>query len=136
MEVVNLLNGNINISFISLENDLEYISEFLGIKATKIVHRGDQVTSKRVSQKNIWIYSIKFDSTNYNEEIIKFLDLFINKSEMIEQLKKANTVVLTLQIRSEYGQIGLSLDKTIINLIAVLGLNLEVDILSFGAVKE
>lgn len=45
-------------------------------------------------------------------------------------------MVLTLQIRSEYGQIDLSLDKTIINLIAVLGLNLEVDILSFGAVKE
>lgn len=130
------MKGNINISFISFEDGLEYINELLGVKATKIVHRGDQVTSKRVSQKNIWMYSIKFDSANYKEEIIKFLNLFINKSEMIEQLKKANTVMLTLQIRSEYGQIGLSLDKTITNLIADLGLNLEVDILSFGAVKE
>lgn len=133
---MNLLKSNINISFISFEDGLEYINELLGVKATKIVHRGDQVTSKRVSQKNIWMYSIKFDSANYKEEIIKFLNLFINKSEMIEQLKKANTVMLTLQIRSEYGQIGLSLDKTITNLIADLGLNLEVDILSFGAVKE
>lgn len=45
------MNGNMNISFISLEDDLEYINELLGVKATKIIRLGDQVTSKRVSEK-------------------------------------------------------------------------------------
>lgn len=130
------MKGNMNISFISLENDLEYINELLGVKATKIIRLGDKVTSKRVSEKNIWIYSVMFDSTNYNQEITKFLQLFIDKSEMIKQLKKANTVMLTLQIRSEFGQIGLSLDNSIMKMISDMRLNLAIDILSFGAIKE
>lgn len=55
---------------------------------------------------------------------------------MIEQLKKANTVMLPLQIRSEFGQIGLSLDNSIMKMISDMKLNLEIDILSFGAINE
>lgn len=130
------MNGNIKISFISEKNELEYINELLSVKATKIVCQGDKVTAKRISQKNIWIYSVKFNSTNYNDEIKKFIKIFIKEIDKIRQIQKENTAIITLQIRSEFGQIGLCLDKSVLSMFSDLGLDLEVDILSFGAVKE
>lgn len=130
------MNGNISLSIMSEENKLDFIDSLLDIKATKIIHKGDIIAVKRISQNNIWLYSIKFDENQYNETIEIFMKRLIKSIDIIKELKKKYIVTLTLYVRSEFAQMGICLDKSIIKMVSQLDLDLEIDILSFGMVED
>lgn len=59
-----------------------------------------------------------------------------NDSEILKKIKASyEKVNLTIQIRSDYGQIGLIINKNILKRISKLNIDLEIDILSFGMVE-
>lgn len=130
------MNGNISLSIMSEENKLDFIDSLLDIKATKIIHKGDIIALKKISQNNIWLYSIKFDENQYNETIEIFMKRLIKSIDIIKELKKKYSVTLTLHVRSEFAQMGICLDKSIIKMVSQLDLDLEIDILSFGMVED
>lgn len=125
------MNGNISLSIMSEENKLDFIDSLLDIKATKMIHKGDIIAQKRISQNNIWLYSIKFDENQYNETIEIFMKRLIKSIGIIKELKKKYIVTLTLYVRSEFAQMGICLDKSIIKMVSQLDLDLEIDVLSF-----
>ncbi|WP_155849089.1 hypothetical protein [Candidatus Stoquefichus massiliensis] len=45
------VDANIKVSIINEYNELEYLSEVLGVKTIKIVGGENEMTSKRISQK-------------------------------------------------------------------------------------
>lgn len=130
------MNGNISLSIMSEENKLDFIDSLLDIKATKIIHKGDIIALKKISQNNIWLYSIKFDENQYNETIEIFMKRLIKSIDIIKELKKKYIVTLTLHVRSEFAQMGICLDKSIIKMVSQLDLDLEIDVLSFGMVED
>lgn len=130
------MNGNISLSIMSEENKLDFIDSLLDIKATKMIHKGDIIALKRISQNNIWLYSIKFDENQYNETIEIFMKRLIKSIDIIKELKKKYIVTLTLYVRSEFAQLGICLDKSIIKMVSQLDLDLEIDVLSFGMVED
>lgn len=130
------MNGNISLSIMSEENKLDFIDSLLDIKATKIIHKGDIIALKKISQNNIWLYSIKFDENQYNETIEIFMKRLIKSIDIIKELKKKYSVTLTLHVRSEFAQMGICLDKSIIKMVSQLDLDLEIDVLSFGMVED
>lgn len=130
------MNGNISLSIMSEENKLDFIDSLLDIKATKIIHKGDIIAVKRISQNNIWLYSIKFDENQYNETIEIFMKRLIKSIDIIKELKKKYIVTLTLYVRSEFAQVGICLEKSIIKMVSQLDLDLEIDVLSFGMVED
>lgn len=130
------MNGSFVFS-VADEKNINVIEKELNVLPTKIIHKGEKISIHRIAKKNRWIYSYDFKD-NINNNICEFLDLFLkNNSKILKKIKASyEEVNLTIQIRSDYGQIGLIINQNILKRISKLNIDLEIDILSFGMVEK
>lgn len=129
------MNGSFVFS-VADEKNINVIEKVLNVLPTKIIHKEEKLSIDRIAKKNRWIYSYEFKD-NLSHNICEFLDLLLeNDGEILKEIKASyQEVNLTIQIRSDYGQIGLIINKNILKRISKLNIDLEIDILSFGMVE-
>jgi len=130
------LNGAIIMIISDNNKPLDMVSNIIKIPYSKMVLKGEQI-GKRKALLNRWIYKRKFNNINFSEVINTFLDTLLQQKEKFINLKtEYEEIEIIMQIRSDYGQIGFTLDGMILEKINTLKIPLSFDILSFGLVED
>jgi len=116
---------------------LENIANELGIAYTILTEKDEKIIGGRIAKSNRWIYEKKFTQDNFADTLNDFATMFIGKEEIINRFKYTyEEIEIVLQVRSDFGQMGIELKDEFMQKIAKLGLDISIDILSFGLVKE
>jgi len=130
------LDGAIIMIISDNNKPLDMVSNIIKIPYSKMVLKGEQI-GKRKALLNRWIYKRKFNNINFSEVINTFLDTLLQQKEKFINLKtEYEEIEIIMQIRSDYGQIGFTLDGMILEKINTLKIPLSFDILSFGLVED
>jgi len=130
------LDGAIIMIISDNNKPLDMVSNIIKIPYSKMVLKGEQI-GKRKALLNRWIYKRKFNNINFSEVINTFLDTLLQEKEKFINLKtEYEEIEIIMQIRSDYGQIGFTLEGMILEKINVLKIPLSFDILSFGLVED
>jgi len=130
------LDGAIIMIISDNNKPLDMVSNIIKIPYSKMVLKGEQI-GKRKALLNRWIYKRKFNNINFSEVINTFLDTLLQQKEKFINLKtEYEEIEIIMQIRSDYGQIGFTLDGMILEKISTLKIPLSFDILSFGLVED
>jgi len=130
------LDGAIIMIISDNNKPLDMVSNIIKIPYSKMVLKGERI-GKRKALLNRWIYKRKFNNINFSEVINTFLDTLLQEKEKFINLKtEYEEIEIIMQIRSDYGQIGFTLEGMILEKINVLKIPLSFDILSFGLVED
>ena len=107
------------------------------IKPTKIVSKGSYVAAGKTAPYNVWLYRTNFDNDDEFAALLnRVVALLSEKKSYVRELSKIYEYVrLSIDVESEYGQVGFSIPPDIVSQIAELGCELEVDIISGGMVE-
>ena len=113
------------------------ISEKIGFEPTKIIVKGQNVTSKCVAPYNIWQYHIEFDDNSFNSSLTSFSKHLLQFKDNIDDIvSKYERVGVNFYINTQYGQFGFILSSKELVELSKLGLEVDFHFLSFGEVKE
>lgn len=130
--------GSCALSIINSNFTNQEISSKLGVAATSEVSKG-QIVSKVLNKKakyNKWIFERTIQAS-VNETLNEIFELVESNLESYYEIeKKSESIELALYLRSDYGQIGFNMSKEIIHELSKLKVELDVHILSFGAVAS
>jgi hypothetical protein len=120
--------------------DFEYISENLTIIPTSIIKKGQFIRKGGSTQApyDVWQFEIIISQQTEPEDALEHLLKKLTPhfgiiNELIETYKE---VIINCYLRSEYGQMGLRLSNKMMKKIALLGIGLDIHILSFGGVEN
>ena len=120
-------------------SDQSYIDVDFGkdILPTKIINKGDVIALGRKAVRYRWIHKEEFSGEKeYLEKLDNLLNRLCERIEYTNQLvKRYEDVNITIDIRSDYGQIGYSLPNYIIRKLGLLDCDICFDILSGGEVE-
>ncbi|WP_127490442.1 DUF4279 domain-containing protein [Paenibacillus ehimensis] len=119
--------------------DFSKISEKLNLVATSTTKKGEFIgrAKIRTSQWDRWNYEVTIKADTTPEEVLEqFLMNLEPVAAEINNLQSFHEVTLDCYLRSDFGQMGLSLSPNIVQLLAKLNLGLELHILSFGGVEK
>lgn len=113
--------------------DFLFIEEKLGMKADKIVKKGDIIALGRPAPVSVWAHIKRVDEgMSFETEFKNFLQELCTKKNSLQELSATEEIEIKCYIRSESGQFGYEMDKEMIKLLNEIGLSVEFDILSFG----
>ncbi|OWA37804.1 hypothetical protein B9G55_07120 [Saccharibacillus sp. O16] len=132
------LRGESALSFINSRFSENQINDLLGVEATRTITKGQPLrkTDDEVAEKNIWILKerIAFNETP-GDSLARLLDRL--PLEQVQMIAKAcEEVRISVNVRSELGQIGFSIEPEVLARLVDFGIRLDVDILSFGMVEK
>lgn len=132
------VNGDLVFSVVDSELNLSDIEDILPLRPSKIIVKGQKITEKFISERNIFSYTNNIKSYEDIQVVLTcFLDNLISYHEQVKSMiNQYEEVKVDFYLRSDYGQMGFVLDSTHIKKLATLGLNFNVHILSFGYVED
>ncbi|WP_022777996.1 DUF4279 domain-containing protein [Butyrivibrio sp. AE3009] len=135
MKEVLMISGDI--VFKIVDNVEIKVDTINGIDPTKLVKRGEIKKFGRES-KNLWSHVEHFNNNNEFElHFLEMLTKLCENPENVHQLMETYEYVgITIYIRSDYGQIGWEFSPEMISMIAALGCEVSIDILSGGMVLD
>lgn len=124
------MEGSIVLSIYGDTLDFLEIEKRLNLSPLRIVKKGKKIGKKTTSDGAF--FEKEFNSINFTDICNNFLDTILLNSGDIKEVSLEKEVKITLYIRSEYGQIDVNLTPEIIEKLAKLSLDADIDILSFG----
>lgn len=134
------MNGSCSFIIRNETIDFDDITRRLAIRPTSIQKKGQAIKKGAVSQApfDIWRYEVIISEHVEPEEAFELLlnDLTSNFKEINELTGLYKDVGIDCYLRSDYGQMGLQLTTEMMKKISILGLGLNIHILSFGGVEE
>ena len=109
-----------------------------GLKATKLVHRGDVIALGRKAPKNRWMYKVSFnDVDEYAKKMNDVANKLCSKADYINELIETyDEVGITVYMRSDYAEMGYSISPETMKKLAMLNCPLDFSIISFGMAEE
>lgn len=120
--------------------DTDEISVDFGpeMEPTKIVKKEKLVILGRKAPKNIWMYKIAYNGEKeYLEGLEKLVTKLDGKEKYINELIQIyDEVLITIYIRSEFGQIGYAIPNRILKKLSLIDCSLEFCVLSYGLVAD
>ncbi|MEK3685849.1 DUF4279 domain-containing protein [Paenibacillus sp. FSL R10-2736] len=134
------MNGSCSFIIRNEALDFDYITRRLAIRPTSILKKGQDIRKGAVTQApfDIWRYDVIISEEFEPDEALQLLlnDLTPNFKEINELTGLYKDVGIDCYLRSDYGQMGLQLTTEMIKEISILGLGVNIHILSFGGVEE
>lgn len=134
------MNGSCSFTIRNEALDFDYITKRLAFKPNSILKKGQAIRKEAVTQApfDIWRYEVIISEEVEPEEALQLLlnDLTPNFKEINELTSLYKDVGIDCYLRSGYGQMGLQLTTEMMKKISILGLGLNIHILSFGGVEE
>ena len=113
------------------------ITNQIGFQPTEIVKKGTQVTQQRIAPCNIWFYTVKFEDTNFNEQLYGLTCFLLEYKGNIRALvSRYERVEIDIYLHTLYGQFGFSLPSVVVDNISRLGININFHLLSYGGVAD
>lgn len=130
--------GEIVFSICDKNVDFEDLRINIPIEYYKVIKRGELIANCRTAPYDIWSIEKKVDNYNdINIRLKEIINMIIPYSQYIKQaLILYQEVNLDFYIRSEYGQMGFSINSDNISLLQLLGLDINFNILSYGKVDN
>ena len=134
------LTGNASFSIYGKSLDFELIKEILPISPSKIIRRGEWIglgNNIRASYDS-WIYDIPAkNNVDLVGALTELLDILMPCSQAIKRIKSIyEDTSIQCYLRSDYGQIGFSLNEEILQKAAQLEIQVDFHILSFGMIEN
>jgi len=131
-------NGEILFQIVDKQEFFDRASKDLGFEPTKTISSKKASVLGRTSEQNIWLYKVAYiDEHDLIAKAEGVVDLLLSRKEVIIGLAKMfERVELVLNIRSDLGQIGFYLPSSLMAKLSALGLNVGVDIISFGMASD
>ncbi|WP_342439221.1 DUF4279 domain-containing protein [Paenibacillus sp. FSL L8-0436] len=129
-------------SFIVRDENLDFddISEKLSIAATSIIKKGQYIRKGGETQApyDIWRLEVTISEQTEPEDALEYLlnKLSPNFEKINELIGVYKEVIINCYLRSDYGQMGFKLSNEMMKKIALLGVELDIHILSFGGVEN
>ena len=132
-----MINGTIAFTISDNDLDIAEIETELCFKPTKCVKRGQQISKFKIAPFDVWLYQIDFEGEMSFENELDNLMAELSKSlSAINNIRKRyREVTLDFYIRSEMGQMGLTLNSSTLQKLACVGLDANFHILSYGLVE-
>lgn len=132
-----MMHRNIIFTVSDITLDFDNINEQLSLFPTKIIKKGQSTRSKRKAPYDIWAREVKF---NDEKELVRELEALLNSlilkcEEILELKSRYMDVGLDFYIRSDYGQLGFTLNPEVLQKMALLNIETNFHILSFGLVE-
>lgn len=126
-----LIRGNTDLDFQEIEGELS-------LSATNVAHKGE-VKYKLAGEckADVWVHSVEFEEDERPEESLeRFVQILLARREKVKMLVEKYDMCIRYFIQSELAQIGLDFSPELIRSLALLGLKLEISILSWGEVEN
>lgn len=104
------------------------------ILPTKVVNKGDVIALGRKAPKYRWMHKVQYSGEKeYLNNLDRMLTQLCANREYVNGLtKQYEEVSITINIRSDYAQIGYSLPNHILREMSLLECSFHFEILSFG----
>lgn len=119
--------------------DFDGISNKLRLSPTSTIKKGQplRIGGSSTALYDIWRLEIELSEQSEPEDVLRQLLQKLTPSsktinEMIEEYKE---VSIHCYLRSDYGQMGVSLSNEMLRKLAVLGVSIDFHILSYGKVQ-
>lgn len=129
-----MIQGSIEFVISDNELDFENIGSRLKVTPTKCVKKNERVTQSRNAPYDVWILKVNFsDEIGFEQGLELLLAKLIQYKDEIIKFKSAySQVCLDFYVRSDLGQLGFTLNPSIIQAISALNIETNFHILSHG----
>ena len=130
--------GKISFTVRDLELDFKKISSNIKNEPTKVIKKGQQLKASRIAKFDIWrIEKEYYTISNIPEVLEKLLNELNESQDFIYWLKNEYEYVgITCYVVTEFGQIGISIPSSLIQMLNFLDMGIEFDIISYGGVED
>lgn len=129
-------NGEIVFDIADIKNiEVDFGTDIL---PTRVINKDDVVVLGKKAPKFRWMYEIKYNGEKeYFDCLEKMLDQLCERREYVNYLAKVyEEVSISINIRSDFAQIGYSLPRHILEKMVLLDCTLNFKILSFGMADD
>ena len=118
--------------------DFDLIEETLKIKVSEKRRKGEIVNRVIGAVQDDFIRFDEKVSGKYNPDktLISLLNKLVNHEVFLKNLSQKAFVFINCYVQSDYAQINYVLSAKALNMIAQLGIGLEISIFSWGGVKD
>ncbi|WP_028778715.1 DUF4279 domain-containing protein [Shimazuella kribbensis] len=130
------IRGKFVFSIRGLVVDFDHIEQNLLLAPTKKIKKGELLSvSKKKSQDNVWSYEKEITSQDKDElsQLYALLEDLYPYRDYISSLRKYySQVMIDCYLRSDFGQMGFSMNSSMLNILAELKLDINFHLLSYG----
>lgn len=126
------MDWNVTFAISDYQLNFEEINKNIKLNPTKLIIKGQKITTKKIAPYDIWLYDIKKSKdTNIADTIYTLLE---HITPYIDYIKKFSTqyreVVINCYIRSDMGQLGFEIPHEVIEKLNSIGIDIGFHILS------
>ena len=134
------VNGEIVFSISDFNLEFQEIKNNILINNYAIIRKGQSIgiLKDKKAPYDIWSCEIELSELDsINDKLLELLKALLPYSIFINKIShRYQQVCVDIYLRSEYGQIGFSLNKEIYSFLDRLGVQINFHILSFGKVED